>query len=416
MKNSEKGITLIALIITIIVMLILVAVTINVALNGRLFDRAKGAADSTQKQAEKEELMSVAFGTLDNKGELKITKGALDEALSKGWAVGNNSIKDSKNQEWYLCTSPKGNLYYLNSTTGEIIEEAPPEGGEFKINRETAELHNVGDTLTLTASGKGAETCTWESSDTDLLIIEGTATGKTVTIKRVGISNDPLCFETITATNEDNAQAECGVLLEGKIIYMVDGGYENDENEFEEVDETMTIMSTPVYNNTTETYEGLILLGEEPSNYSIDKNNEVITIDLTDTILKGDILEHDENYQNFICTVLTSNIYVNHEILYGSLLMTSKDYLSDEFNGKKFASENGQCDLEFNNAPDGKYPAFIKSDKYKINGPYYVKYDKYNNPEKIYGCKYIFTVKKVDDKTAIHREFDKNDPDMFIQE
>ena len=44
--KKEKGITLIALIITIIVMLILVAVTISVALNGGLFNNAKDGINS----------------------------------------------------------------------------------------------------------------------------------------------------------------------------------------------------------------------------------------------------------------------------------------------------------------------------------------------------------------------------------
>ena len=54
LKNN-KGITLIALIITIIVMLILVAVTVTVALNGGLFSTAKQAASGTQREAEREE-------------------------------------------------------------------------------------------------------------------------------------------------------------------------------------------------------------------------------------------------------------------------------------------------------------------------------------------------------------------------
>ena len=58
MKNikTQKGITLIALVITIIVMLILVGVTISMALNGGLFGYAKKAAKDTesQKQAEQE--------------------------------------------------------------------------------------------------------------------------------------------------------------------------------------------------------------------------------------------------------------------------------------------------------------------------------------------------------------------------
>ena len=58
MKNikTQKGITLIALVITIIVMLILVEVTISMAINGGLFGYAKKAAKDTesQKQAEQE--------------------------------------------------------------------------------------------------------------------------------------------------------------------------------------------------------------------------------------------------------------------------------------------------------------------------------------------------------------------------
>ena len=57
MKNNQKGITLIALIITIIVMLILVAVTINVALNGGLFTKAKTATLATEISQIKEQLV-----------------------------------------------------------------------------------------------------------------------------------------------------------------------------------------------------------------------------------------------------------------------------------------------------------------------------------------------------------------------
>lgn len=53
MKN-QKGITLVALVITIIIMLILVGVTITVALQGNLFDTAKNAAKDTQNAANEE--------------------------------------------------------------------------------------------------------------------------------------------------------------------------------------------------------------------------------------------------------------------------------------------------------------------------------------------------------------------------
>lgn len=46
--KSQKGITLIALVITIIVMLILVAVSITMAVNGGLFNYAGKATQDTQ--------------------------------------------------------------------------------------------------------------------------------------------------------------------------------------------------------------------------------------------------------------------------------------------------------------------------------------------------------------------------------
>lgn len=52
--KGQKGITLIALIITIIVMLILVAVTINVVINSGLFDQSKKAGDDYQQKAKDE--------------------------------------------------------------------------------------------------------------------------------------------------------------------------------------------------------------------------------------------------------------------------------------------------------------------------------------------------------------------------
>ena len=59
--RSEKGITLVALVITIIVMLILVAVSVTVALNGGLFDTAKDAAQGTNNAAAAEKDLANGF-------------------------------------------------------------------------------------------------------------------------------------------------------------------------------------------------------------------------------------------------------------------------------------------------------------------------------------------------------------------
>ena len=54
MMKGQKGITLVALVITIIVMLILVGVSVTVALNGGLFDTADEAVNLTNQELVKE--------------------------------------------------------------------------------------------------------------------------------------------------------------------------------------------------------------------------------------------------------------------------------------------------------------------------------------------------------------------------
>lgn len=63
--RTEKGITLIALVITIIVMLILVGVTITMALNGKLFDYAKDATQRTNTAKEAESELSNGSVSID---------------------------------------------------------------------------------------------------------------------------------------------------------------------------------------------------------------------------------------------------------------------------------------------------------------------------------------------------------------
>lgn len=66
--RGNKGITLIALVITIIVMLILVSVTVTLAINGGLFDYAKTAAEGTNNAANEETALSSGLVTISNNG------------------------------------------------------------------------------------------------------------------------------------------------------------------------------------------------------------------------------------------------------------------------------------------------------------------------------------------------------------
>lgn len=64
--KSQKGITLIALVITIIVMLILVGVTITMAIQGGLFGHAKNASEQTNQAVEAEQSLASGQVTVGN--------------------------------------------------------------------------------------------------------------------------------------------------------------------------------------------------------------------------------------------------------------------------------------------------------------------------------------------------------------
>lgn len=72
--RSQKGITLIALVITIIVMLILVAVSITMAVNGGLFNYAGKAAGDTNNAIKAESDLGTGLVNVDGKGDKDINE------------------------------------------------------------------------------------------------------------------------------------------------------------------------------------------------------------------------------------------------------------------------------------------------------------------------------------------------------
>ena len=105
MLKGNKGITLIALIITIIVMMILVAVSVTVALNGGLFNTAKKAATETELKAEEEMLLSAVVGAIGADGKIEREKLNLPD----GFTTTPEGIIES----------PNGNRFIV-SENGEI--------------------------------------------------------------------------------------------------------------------------------------------------------------------------------------------------------------------------------------------------------------------------------------------------------
>ena len=131
--TKQKGITLIALIITIIVMLILVGVTINVALNGGLFDKAKTASDQTQRQVSKEQLIAAMVGAYDNKGNFVAANVELPEGAT--WCTEEEtnyeSALETSTAERNWIITENGNKFYIDSN-GSVLDKKPTPQVVFK--------------------------------------------------------------------------------------------------------------------------------------------------------------------------------------------------------------------------------------------------------------------------------------------
>ena len=114
-KKEEKGITLVALVITIVILIILATITINLALGeGGLIDRAQDAKDLTEQ------------ATRDEQEQLDSVLGEIDSILEE-------------NQETVECTEviyvtlyTDGTLGF-SSTTNKLSNKTPAEGAEWEI-------------------------------------------------------------------------------------------------------------------------------------------------------------------------------------------------------------------------------------------------------------------------------------------
>lgn len=115
--KKQKGITLIALIITIIVMLILVGVTVTTAINGGLFEKARIGAKGTQKEVDREKLnMAVAFAYDETTGKIDKTK--LEQELGDEWRV-------TETTGTYLCENKKTGNKFIVTAEGKITDDEP---------------------------------------------------------------------------------------------------------------------------------------------------------------------------------------------------------------------------------------------------------------------------------------------------
>ena len=194
-KNSkERGITLIALIVTIIVLLILAGVTIA-TLTGEngIITRAIDARDQTVIGREKEEIALAWNGAvLDKLGGTDITAGDLNEQFEKNntnaTASGSINVQFTESQNWYKVDS-NGNItgpfasedeIGSNMTLIEMFQKAQDDGCEGGENCTNPEEHlHIGDYVHFENPTSGSYTAYANKTgmeDTDMGVTDQTYT------------------------------------------------------------------------------------------------------------------------------------------------------------------------------------------------------------------------------------------------
>ena len=129
--KTEKGITILVLVITIIVLLILAGITIS-AITGDngLIQNAGKAKESAEIDSEKE---AVETATVEAMGKNKygnVVKSELQEELNKDLGEGITSVSDGDNEEYivkfiqserYYTINANGDVEYIKVTNGEKV-------------------------------------------------------------------------------------------------------------------------------------------------------------------------------------------------------------------------------------------------------------------------------------------------------
>ena len=149
--RKEKGITLVALIITIIVMLILVAVSVNVVVKSNLIGTAEKTVEKYNKVAEEE----------GNGGTIEVNR--------KKYASVEDYIEGNEQYD------PDGWVMAWTCADGGSWSDTIEEGGTAEGDI-VAKLYKTGSKITPSSFEFNGKTCTFNEGDEYNLVIEGTGT------------------------------------------------------------------------------------------------------------------------------------------------------------------------------------------------------------------------------------------------
>ena len=208
LRNKDKGITLIALVITIIILLILAGISISALTNQGLFKNAKAAQNATEKAKEEQgqrlnEYEDEINKYLENEDEnTKAFKEKVGKVLS---TTDNTEIKDAKNNKIVV---PAGFKIIEGATTvdkGIVIEdvtETATKGSQFVWIPVGTITKSNGTTATITLGRYDFDATTGKESAYSGSYIEEDA-NDTPTLKKYGntIAKNITKFKNSVATN-----------------------------------------------------------------------------------------------------------------------------------------------------------------------------------------------------------------------
>ena len=131
---KEKGITLIALIVTIIVLIILAGITIaTLTGDDGIINNANNAKEETEIANEKEIVDRATINAMGNNKRGNIVKDELQDELDRITKVGDTEVED--NGEEFEVFFVKTNRYYIVDIDGDIVEE-----GEIVIDKSPGDI------------------------------------------------------------------------------------------------------------------------------------------------------------------------------------------------------------------------------------------------------------------------------------
>ena len=211
LRNKDKGITLIALVITIIILLILAGISISALTNQGLFKNAKIAQNATEK-AEKEqgqrlneyedEINKYLNNSNEDKKEVKLVADNINKVLS---TTDNTELKDAKENKIVV---PAGFKIVEGATTvdkGIVIEdvtETATKGSQFVWIPVGTITKSDGTTATITLGRYGFDATTGKESAYSGTYVEEDSNDSS-TLKKYGntIAKNITKFKNSVATN-----------------------------------------------------------------------------------------------------------------------------------------------------------------------------------------------------------------------